>query len=400
MENKLLAVIVQDRVAYNNIRDTLEAQDLSDMGQLILSEIFDYYSNDPEAESIDSDILLSRLGRKYPEQLDLFTIIMEELKQPVSTPNVLTEYVEVRLHAMGRRLATMFSGNVVGDELQELMTEYNFLYEKREEALAGEHDDNIYIGIDDRFFEDIDEGNLIQLAPSSLNARLDGGVPRGSHIVVYARPEAGKSAFILNLAADIAQQGLKVALFGNEDPVATVRTRALSNMTGRTRTQIRANRDQVTADAIAAGFENMIFVDLAPGSVSDVRRLVHRFQPDVFIVDQIRNLYSTRNLTKVEALEFIAQSMRNLAKESNTVGISVTQAGDSAEGKLVLDLSDVDFSKTGIPSTADLMIGLGTNHEYEQTRRRVISLPKNKISGNHESFPVEIDPQLSRIIDI
>ena len=80
--------------------------------------------------------------------------------------------------------------------------------------------------------------------------------------------------------------------------------------------------------------------------------------------------------------------------------MSVTQAGDSAENKAVLSMGDVDFSNTGIPSQADLMIGMGANYEHQKAGEIVISLPKNKISGKHEYFACMVDPQLSKITSI
>ncbi len=400
MENKLLSVLIQDRGAYNNVKETIEKQDLSDIGQIFLEEIEDYYSADSEAEFIDPEIIMSRLERKHPEQSGTFGIVLEELAVPVSVPNVLAEYAEVRLYAMGRRIASALSSGDNSTEVQELISEYTFLAEKKEEALMDEQDDGIYIGIDDSFFEGLDPENLIHLYPQSLDERLNGGAPRGSHIVVYARPETGKSLFVINLAAGFLQQGLKVLYVGNEDPAVTMRNRIMSSLVGRTRDEIHADKDAYVTQSQHNGFNSLVFADLAPGSIADVRRLVHRHKPDVIIVDQIRNLHASKSLTKVEALEYIAQSMRNLAKEVNALGVSVTQAGDSADGKLALELGDVDFSKTGIPSTADVMIGIGVNHDYERTNRRMISLPKNKISGRHEHFPISVIPELSRCGDV
>ena len=60
-------------------------------------------------------------------------------------------------------------------------------------------------------------------------------------------------------------------------------------------------------------------------------------------------------------------------------------------------MGDVDNSNTGIPAQADVMIGIGATSEDESQGRRVLSLPKNKRSGNHEYFAVNVDPQLSRV---
>ncbi len=399
MEDRLLSAMLHDKVAYNTVKDTIEAADLSDLGQLIFKELQEFYSNDENAPSVDSDIILSRLRRKYPEQSDTFALIVESLA-PVSVPNVLSEYIDVRLHALGRRISTAISSNISSSTISELMQEYEFLREKGEAAFA-EDDDGVYIGTDlDDIFSEMSDQNLVRIYPDSLNDALDGGVPRGSHIVILARPESGKSMFTINLTAKFLEQGLRVLYVGNEDPAPAMRLRILNNMTGRTRREIIANREAVHEEASAMGHDNLIFASLSPGSVSDIRRLVHRYKPDVFIVDQIRNLSASRSLTKVESLEYTAQSMRNLGKETKSLAISVTQAGDSASNKLILEMGDVDFSNTGIPSTADLMIGIGVNSEYERNNRRMLSLPKNKTSGSHAAIPIAVEPSMSRVNDV
>ena len=80
--------------------------------------------------------------------------------------------------------------------------------------------------------------------------------------------------------------------------------------------------------------------------------------------------------------------------------VSVTQAGDSAEGKAVLDMGDVDYSNTGIPSQADVMVGIGANKTHKEQGEVVFSLPKNKVSGIHEYFACGAQPHLSKIVSI
>jgi hypothetical protein len=90
--------------------------------------------------------------------------------------------------------------------------------------------------------------------------------------------------------------------------------------------------------------------------------------------------------------------MRNIAKRRRVVVISVTQAGDSAANKSILDMGDVDFSNTGIPATADLMIGLGASFDDVKAGRMVLSLCKNKIGGRHAVIPVMVDYTLCKLI--
>jgi len=119
----------------------------------------------------------------------------------------------------------------------------------------------------------------------------------------------------------------------------------------------------------------------------------------VVLVDQLRNL-NVHEDHFVQKLEKAASAVRNLAKKHGFVAISVTQAGDSASGKSILDMGDVDSSNTGIPATADVMIGIGATAEDERLGRRVLSLPKNKVGGNHAHLPVRVEPHLSKIGDI
>jgi len=107
-----------------------------------------------------------------------------------------------------------------------------------------------------------------------------------------------------------------------------------------------------------------------------------------------------RDGNRVIQLEQAATFARNMAKKYNIVVISVTQAGDSASGKASLEMGDVDFSNTGIPAQADVMLGIGMTSDMESSGQRVFSLPKNKITGRHESWPVRLVPSYSRYTSI
>jgi len=56
-------------------------------------------------------------------------------------------------------------------------------------------------------------------------------------------------------------------------------------------------------------------------------------------------------------------------------------------------MSDVDSSKTGLPASADLMIGLGMDHTMQANGMLGISLCKNKLSGDHAKFTVSVNYQ-------
>ena len=112
----------------------------------------------------------------------------------------------------------------------------------------------------------------------------------------------------------------------------------------------------------------------------------------------MRNI-DVKSDNRVVGLERAATEARNLGKRRKVLVVSISQAGDSASGKRVLDRGDVDFSNVGIPGQCDLMIGLGADENMERSNLRMISLPKNKISGDHDPIVITIDPTISKVVE-
>jgi len=400
MESEILAVLIDDRQSYDNIKDTLSEDDFTDLAQIILKQIVSYYNKDPDASHVDREVLTQKLTRKYPNHKDMLLSAMENIV-PVSIPNVMSEYVDLRIESMARRISNMMSSGVPSKETNLLLEEYQYLVEKREESFTEATASEVLINEDfEKIFEDLKPENLMKVYPKSVNDALEGGVPKGSHIVVFGRPNSAKSLFGINLAANSVKNSLTVLYVGNEDPQSVMVSRVVNNLAGMTRIEILADMQEARDRADAEGYSNLIFAPMSPGSVSDVRRLALKHQPDIVIVDQLRNLSTSKNLSKVEKLDQVAQGLRNIGKETGAVMISITQAGDSAEGKLVLEMGDIDFSNTAIQAAADLIIGIGCDDNFKAQKRRMLTFCKSKFTDDGISIPVKINPSLSRIEDI
>jgi hypothetical protein len=108
------------------------------------------------------------------------------------------------------------------------------------------------------------------------------------------------------------------------------------------------------------------------------------------ILDQLRNM-RVKSEGRTAELEAAGREARAIAKDFNVLVVSITQAGDSASGKAFLEMSDVDSSKTGIPASADLMIGLGADDIMKSNGILGLSLPKNKLSGLHDKLTVTVN---------
>jgi predicted ATP-dependent serine protease len=253
--------------------------------------------------------------------------------------------------------------------------------------------------VEELIAESFTEDGLIEVWPPTLNARLDGGVKPGHHLIVFARPEMGKTMAVIEMMAGFVSQGLTVLYVGNEDPISDVNMRIVNRLSLMNKFEVLNNPVEADTKAREAGYDLLIMASLTPGTPREITALIEEHQPDVLVLDQLKNL-NMLNDNKVLALEEAAQQARQWAKRYSCVVVSVTQAGDSASGKAILDMGDVDWSNTGIPGACDLIIGLGAAERNLQRGELVISLPKNKISGKHEYFAVLADPTLSQLIPL
>lgn len=404
LEQSVIAAFTQSSAIYRELGGFVSDDNFSDIGRALLSCIRDYYGRDAEAESIDRELLIQLSKTKYPRLEEELSLAVESL-ETVSVPNVQQVIVDHTLEALRNKITQL---NAVGDseELSEAMRTYEDVRSRGIDALSTDKEDTVYVAADASIIEEAySEKQLIPIFPQPLNRRLndsndpDGGVPRGTHILFYARPETGKTMFNINLACAVANLGFTVLYYTNEDPAHTLMLRAISNLTDLDTFSVRKDVSGAREQAMGLGYGNIIFADRHPGSIPDLRKLVMEHKPALLIIDQIRNMRPPRPLNKVEALEALCQDVRNITKEFNTVTVSITQAGNEADDKAYLDMGDVDFSNTGMQAAVDVMVGFGVTKVMEQNEIRGISLPKNKPGSRHDHFNVGVDPARSTILD-
>ncbi len=398
-ETTLLNVAFSNRGAYEFLTRMDIKKDLSPSGDIIWQKIEQFYGNDHEAVGCDMTVILSRLEREFPKHAELLMGVMGGFSDELSIPNLVQEVKDYKQEAISNKLASLLVGGDKNktDDIQELMDDYTAIQDATNEALAGD-DAKVHFGAHpDDFIDSVLGDDLIQLFPRAVNERVGGGVPRGTHILVYARPEAGKSLFSINFTYGFCKQGLRTLYIGNEDPATVMWNRFLTRFSGLDKFRVYKDREHAFVKAKENGYANLAFVHMSPGSVRDIEHILKEHGPfDCLVVDQLRNLRAV-NQSKVEGLEEVAMGIRGLAQRYDLVAISVTQAGDSGEGKLELGMGDVDFSNTGIPAQVDVMIGIGVNTEYDRSNHRMVSFPKNKLSGDHQAVLVAVQPTLSRV---
>ena len=409
MEAQLLAASLASRDSYELIKEyiTLKSSTYSKQFQVVMNKLGEYYARASAAVKADVSLLLTQISETIRNDKHIATfrdMLTAAQAVDLSEANVKATVLLAKQQEVGDRLSqalVMDAGQAKVDELlaelQELrsVTSIEQLASQEEAArvLSGAE-----LDLNALLHKENDASNLIKLYPTSLNERVDGGVKRGHHIIIFARPNAGKTATCVHMSCGFLHQGFRVLYIINEDREEDIYLRHVNNLSGYDKYTLTGNVQEAQAKARGRGIDRLVIAGLAPGSIKQIAELIEQHSPDVVIVDQLRNL-NVRADSRVNQLDAAARGVRDLGKYYNVLMVSVTQAGDSAEGKAVLDMGDVDFSNTGIPAACDVLLAVGKDATLEAEQRRMISLPKNKL-GREEHFVVNITPSLSRLSNV
>ena len=391
----LLAAAIQSRKAYDDVAASSEGETFPEALAPIWSALKDYYERDPASTRADPQILAAQAARAItsPKHAEAMRLQVGEIAaEEVSVANVRSYITATAADRIGHALATAIATRQPREAVSALIEQYSAL-----EAEAGIGADEGEIPWQGLLRSRLASGARLQVTPKALNDRLHGGLLPGHNVVLFGRPESGKSALALTMACGFARRGRKVLYVGNEDAIQDMMVRAVQNLTGASQEQCEADPDAVERAALAKGAANLIFRELAPGSLLEIERLVRLYKPDVLVVDQLRNIRAGKTDNFTQLLDKAAQGIRAIGKKYKLVTICVTQAGDSARDKSHLDDGDIDSSNTGIPGAADVLIGIGKNNDLEAAGLRMLSICKNKVTGRHDSFQVRIYPRLSRM---
>lgn len=397
MEQHLISAALKDRASLYLILDYITTKEYSREFQILIEKIKDYYDRDANADHVVREVFVEGLAAtiQNPKHLENFVNFLNEAEAlDTSAENIQEFILEAKKQEVGLKLSVAL---VNGDKkVAELMEQY------RELSHYKELDDLAQKGVTILTWQNIDQvvqkklnrAGTLKVYPLALNERLDGGLDPGHHLVTFARPEMGKTAFNVNVACGFARQGAEGIYFINEDRVEDIYMRLIYNLAKMTKKDFERDPTAAIDKALANGLKFIHLIDLSPGTPRQVEALVDKLRPKWVVMDQLRNL-DMGEQNKVLQLEKATTCMRTLAKKYSYVGVSTTQAGDSAEGKALLTMGDVDFSNTGVAAQADVLVGIGGTPNDVAEGRRIINISKNKVSGRHENFPVRLFPEYS-----
>lgn len=391
-ETLLVAAVCRSRKAYEEAkRIGISPNDFGEAARFVLQSVDRQYRRDPDLQSFDRDVLRASVLRTYGDGSVAGSILdfIASLPADVSGVNVMEE---VRLSKLGRcatELATRLATGQHDAETESLLAKYKSLLIGEGEAYK--------FRLDAEDFED-DGTARIPLFPRTLNDYVGGGVLRGHNVTIYGRPDSCKTMLALNNAAMLVKAGYKVLYVANEEPAQDITRRLLARLVDTDISELRsvaAVRQAI--DHVSEEYSRWNLYHKAGVDIQDVRRQAEKLKPDVIIIDQLKNI-SAEDDNRALQLDKLARQVRELGISSNAATISVTQAGESAHNKPVLTMGDIEWSNTGIPGAADLLIGIGVTDELLVQNKRMLSIPKNKVNGRHGAFPVWVDTSKTKVM--
>ncbi len=261
-------------------------------------------------------------------------------------------------------------------------------------------------------WDDIDIETL--LAKNALEARWHfnipaltrqiSGVNEGHLIEIGARPNTGKTSFHASMIASpdgFAHQGADCIVLCNEEGSHRVGARYLTAATGMTMKEIK--NSPTKARDLYEPIKNRIKIKDATGrDMAWVESVCKSYKPDIVLLDMGDKFARTSGFARAdEALKANAIHARQIAKQHKCAMFYMSQLSADAEGKILLNQSMMEGSRTGKAAEADLMILIAKNPPKqedgeEEDIERHLNIVKNKLTGWHGMINCQLNYQIGR----
>ena len=236
----------------------------------------------------------------------------------------------------------------------------------------------------------------------TLTRKVD-GINAGHLVEIGARPNTGKTSFHASLIASpggFAHQGAKCVILCNEEGYHRVGARYLTAATGMTVHEVKANPSEAQRRYKPVLY-NIKIRDASDRDMAWVESVCKAYKPDILVLDMGDKFAKTSGFARQdEALKANAIHARQIAKAYECAVLYMSQLSAEAEGKIVLNQSMMEGSRTGKAAEADLMILIAKNPQVEgqdeEDIQRHLNVVKNKLSGWHGSVHCELDYRTAR----
>jgi replicative DNA helicase len=356
-EASLLGAILIDQDAIVKIADSIDPGDFFDIRhQRIYEAVISLYEKRQAIDVLTLSDGLKNMG--YLEMVGGPTYLTE-LTNFVPTAAHVEQYADIVAQKSMRRRLIQTSHEISGlgfDEskgLKELIEEA----ETRLFQVSQQHVKQTIVSIEDILadsFERLDElhkdKKAIRGVPTGFKDmdNILAGLQRSDLFILAARPSMGKTAFVLNLAHNVAVHAKEpVLIFSLEMSKEQLVDRLLSMESGVDAWALRTGNLSDTdfeklGEAMGTLSEAPIFIDDTPGlTVSDMRtkarREAHQNKLGLVIVDYLQLMSGGSRFggegNRVQEISEISRGLKGIARELNVPLIALSQLSRSVESR-------------------------------------------------------------------
>lgn len=224
-----------------------------------------------------------------------------------------------------------------------------------------------------------------------------GGLEGGDVIVVGARPAVGKSAFVTQIASNMATAGKRVILYNLEMSDRQIYERMLSRQSGIQLSRIRRGKSFLgdEEDRFTAANEELkrldIWISSGAKTASEIRQECRNMGADCIIIDYLQLVRADRHYSnRSSEVGDISKSIKALAMELNCPTIVLSQLNRVSELRESKEPTMAELRESGdIEQDSSIVILLWNRNENDQTRKG-LKVAKNR-QGQQLKLQLEFD---------
>ena len=355
--------------------------------QLIFAAMIELNQN---SEAIDPITVSEKLRQK--NQIDNVggEAGIIELLDKVPTAANVEFYTQIVLEKSTRRKLIKTSTNIVKNAYQEDETIANVLDTAERDILSVSEGRNKagFIPIRDVLhdaYESLEErsknnGEVTGIATGYIGLdRMTSGLHADELIILAARPSVGKTAFVLNIAKNVAVNlNETVAIFSLEMGAESLVERIICSHASINAGHLKTGKltdEEYTQYFVATGVlaEAPIYIDDTPGiRVSEIRAKCRRLKqernnPGLVVIDYLQLIEGNGKESRQQEVSEISRNLKKLAKELKVPVIALSQLSRGVEQRQDKRPIMSDIRESGsIEQDADIVAFLYRDDYYRQ----------------------------------
>lgn len=209
---------------------------------------------------------------------------------------------------------------------------------------------------------------------SELN-RMTGGLQKSDLIILGARPSMGKTAFVLNILANLARKNIPVAIFSLEMSAEQLTNRLFSLYGLINSNSIRLGKldgndlERLTLTASILSEKPLYIDDTAGLNISQLRNKARKLKREkdiqLLAIDYLQLMQGTSKKDRQQEISEISRQLKLLARELNITIIALSQLSRAVEARQDKRPMLSDIRESGaIEQDADIVMFLYRDEYY------------------------------------